>query len=174
MNLLTLITKIENSAEFSKFKKENPRAELCAGFFILDFKPKHETYSLDYKAGDKIFSFSLGDNDKIEMREEEIIRGERKLEPINPKIEVDVENLLEICEEEFLNNKIGKKIEKIIAVLQNTDNKTIWNLTCMAEGFSIIMIHIDSLTGKILKFEKKSLFDIVAIKKNEKPKKQDI
>jgi len=170
MKLSTLITKIENSAEFSKFKQEHPKAELCAGFFILNFKPKQENYSLDYKTEDKIFSFSL-DEGNIMQKEEEIMEGKSKLEPINSKVKIDIEDLKEICEEEFLNNKIGKKIEKIIAVLQNTDNKNVWNLTCMAEGFSIILINFDSLTGKILKFEKKSLFDIVTIKKKDK---QDI
>lgn len=168
MNLSKLISKIENSAEFSKFKKENPKAELCAGFFILDFKPKHETYSLDYKTEDKIFSFSLGENEEITQKEEEIMEGKNKLEPINSRVEIDIENLKEVCEEEFLNNKIGKKIEKIIAILQKKDDKTIWNLTCMAEGFSIILMNVDSLTGEVLKFEKKSLFDIVTIKKKEK------
>jgi hypothetical protein len=38
----------------------------------------------------------------------------------------------------------------------------------MAEGFSIVLMNVDSLTGEILKFEKKSLFDIVTIKKKEK------
>jgi len=168
MKLSTLINKIENSLEFSKFKIENPKAELCAGFFILDFKPQHETYNLDYKTEDKIFSFSLGENEEITQKEEEIIIGESKLEPINPRVEIDLEDLKEKCEEEFLNNKIGKKIEKIIAILQKKENKTIWNLTCMAEGFTIILMNVDSLTGEILKFEKKSLFDIVTIKKKEK------
>jgi hypothetical protein len=167
MKLSALITKIENSAEFSKFKQENPKAELCAGFFILDFKPKHETYSLDYKTEEKIFSFSLGEDDKITQKEEEIMEGKDKLGSINPRVEIDIENLLEVCEEEFLNNKIGKKIEKIIAILQKKEDKTIWNLTCMDEGFSIIFVNIDSLTGEILKFEKKSLFDVMSIKKKK-------
>jgi len=168
MNLSTLITKIENSTEFSKFKKENTKAELCAGFFILDFKPKHETYSLDYKTEDKLFSFNLEENGQVNIKEEEIMEGKDKLEPINARVEINIEDLKELCEEEFLNNKIGKKIEKIIAILQKKEDKTIWNLTCMAEGFSIILMNADSLTGEILKFEKKSLFDIVAIKKKEK------
>jgi len=170
MNLSTLISKIENSIEFSNFKKENSKAELCAGFFILSFKPKQETYSLDYKTEDKIFSFNLGENGEVTRKEEEIMEGKNKLEPINRGVEIDIEDLKEVCEEEFLNNKIGKKIEKIIAVLQNRDNKTVWNLTCMAEGFSIILMNVDSLTGEVLKFEKKSLFDIVTIKKKEKEK----
>jgi len=173
MKLSTLITKIENSAEFSKFKKENPKAELCAGFFILDFKPKHETYNLDYKIEDKIFSFSLNENEEVTQKEEEIIGEKSKLESINSNVGIDIEELPGLCEEEFLNNKIGKKIEKIIAVLQKKEDKTLWNLTCMAEGFSIVLMNIDSLTGEILKFEKKSLFDIVSIKKKEK-EKQDI
>jgi hypothetical protein len=169
MKLSTLITKIENSTEFSKFKEENPKAELCAGFFILDFKPKKETYNLDYKTENKIFSFNLNtETEEVTQKEEEIMEGKDKLEPINPKINIDIEDLKEFCEEEFLNNKVGKKIEKIIAILQKKEDKTIWNLTCMAEGFSIILINVDSLTRKILKFEKKSLFDIVTIKKKEK------
>jgi len=168
MKLLQIISKIEGSLEFKKFKGSNSKAELCAGFFILDFKPKRETYTLDYKTEDKIFSFSIDtETEAITMKEEEIMEDKNKLEAINSRVEIDIENLREVCEEEFLNNKIGKKIEKIIAVLQKKEDKTIWNLTCMAEGFSIILMNVDSLTGEILKFEKKSLFDIVKIDKKK-------
>ena len=46
-----------------------------------------------------------------------------------------------------------------------TDNKPMWNLTIMLDGFVIITSLMDPISGKVIKFEKKNLFDFVKPKK---------
>ncbi len=72
-----------------------------------------------------------------------------------------VESIMNEIREQVKVASMKNKLEEIIAVLQLLDNNTIWNLTCMCEGFTIISVHINPESGKILKFEKKSLFDMV-------------
>ena len=64
-------------------------------------------------------------------------------------------------EDEMKNNIITTKLQKIIAVLQNIDNKLIWNLNCITTDMGIIKVHIEDESHSILKFEKINLFDIV-------------
>lgn len=173
MNLSALLQKVEASPEYKSFKKASPDATLCAGFFILDFKEQRQSYALDYitDSGKDLFSFNYDlAGDTISMKQEELIQGQKKLEEVNPRVKVEIEDLKNIVEEELKKNKILNKLEKIIAVLQNENEKTIWNLTCMCDGFAIIMVHVDSKELNILKFEKKSLFDFVSVKKGEKGK----
>ena len=51
--------KITKSEVFKTFIDENLEAELCAGFFILDFMSNDSKKSLDYKHKDKISSFGI-------------------------------------------------------------------------------------------------------------------
>ena len=167
--------KIESSDVFKKFKSENPNAELCAGFFILDFVGNDNKYSLDYKLGEKIFTFNLDfERNEILIQEDRLIdippnnQYQQKLEKINlSEVNIELNELKSIAEIKTVDNNIKSRFQKIIAILQNyrgpeTKNKKTqaWNLTCILDSLMIINIIINSNTGKLLKFEKKSLSEM--------------
>jgi hypothetical protein len=180
MILQALSRKLEKSEVYQKFISEHPNAFLCAGFFILNFKSNIYEYSLDFREERKIFTFKIPEvqsgESKIIMTEEDLLETQVPLEKISLDVQTEIDDLKPIVEKALMENKIKNKLEEIIAVLQNlTLGKddlsgkplgchTMWNLTCMCEGFTIITVHISSESGKIIKFEKKSLFDM--IKKN--------
>lgn len=163
MNFSSTLEKIEESEAFKNFKKEHKDAYLCAGFFVLDFESGEETsqQQLDYSLENgKIYTFAL--NDEITLKESETIEGNKeKLQEISEKIEIDLNKIKEVVEKEMEKQEISNKINKIIAILQIHENKEIWNLNCMLESFGILHVHLDSQDGKILKFEKRSLFEFV-------------
>ena len=153
---------IEQSNSFKNFKDKNPDVELCAGFFVIDYQNQANQQQLDYCLPDgKIFTFIL--DKEITIKEAETIEGQeqKKLEKLNPDIKADLDDVEQILISEFETRKIGKKINKIIAILQNYQEKQIWNLTLMLEGFAMIQCHIDSFSGEILKFEHRNMFDFV-------------
>jgi hypothetical protein len=161
MLLSQLYTKLEKSSIFENFKSSNPDAFLCAGFFILNFKSQIFDYSLDFKSNNKIFTFKIPVAGEIVMLEEDIIASQKPLEKITIDVQIDINDLRESVEKEIYVKGIKSKLEEVIAVLQVHEGKEIWNITAMCEGFTIISIHIDPESGRILKFEKKSLFDMV-------------
>ncbi len=168
MNFKPLLEKIESSLVFQKFKEQYPDAELCAGFFILDFLSNDNKNSLDYKINNKIFTFSIKKDD-ITMQEDELIKDSKHppLQKIDDVIKVEVDELKSIVGVQALDNGINSKLSKIIAVLQKfkkegEDNpRQIWNLTCMLEGLIILNILIDANLGEVIKFERKSIMDLV-------------
>ncbi len=164
MNFSSTLKKIESSKEFRHFKKQNKDAYLCVGFFVLDFEQNLNQQQLDYalKNG-KIFTFFLNsETNGVTFKEAETIKGkEQKLPLLNPDIKVEIEELKKILEKNMEKEKIQNKIIKIIAILQKHENRQVWNLNCILEGMGILQVHIDSGTGKILKFEKKNLFDFI-------------
>lgn len=164
-----LVNRLEKSEIFHKFKAENPNAFSCIGFFILNYKSKIMDYSLDFRDEKQLFSFKIPEKeeDKITLVVDNIIEHQKAIEEISFDVQIDLEDLKEIVEKALLENQVKNKLEDIIAVLQKIDGKRMWNLTCMCEGFTIVSMHIDSEKGNVLKFEKKSLFDLV--KKQEKP-----
>jgi hypothetical protein len=156
---------ITASEKFKTFKKEHPDAELVAGFFILDFLSNDTKKSMDYLDGEEIFTFDLADDGYIKQKQDKLINPESndklKLTKIthNPKIEVD--ELKSIVGEKKLERGISAHLHKIIAVLQNSEEKQIWNLTCMLDQLIILHVLISAETGEILKFERKSMMDFV-------------
>ena len=156
---------INSSAIFKKFIKENPKAELVAGFFILDLLNNINQKSLDYKTPqtNKIFTFSLDKNNEVTMKEDKLIQDSNfpELQKISPNIKIDLNEIPSIAEKTALDNNIKQKFQKIIAVLQIHQGKQVWNLTCMLDGFVILNIIINSDTGQIMKFDRKSMADFI-------------
>jgi len=161
--------KITESNAFNKFKKDNPDAILCAAFFITDFFGNDNKKSLDYKVKDKIFTFSLDEHDNIKMHEDKLIKesGNKfpELKEVNPNLEIDLDDIEGGAKVRALDEGISAKFNKIISVLQNYNHegveKEIWNLTCMLEGLIILHLLVDAKTGKIIKFERKSMMDLI-------------
>jgi len=164
MSFKQLLQKIESSTVFQNFKREYPSSELVAGFFILDFMSNDNKQTLDYKVSEeKIVTFSLK-NEEIIMQEDKLIEdsGRPKLTKIiNRDIKVEVDELKSLAGIKALDNGISAKIHKIIAVLQMHSGQVIWNLTCMLEGLIILNILVDALSGGVIKFERKSMMDLV-------------
>ncbi|VVB78115.1 Uncharacterised protein [uncultured archaeon] len=160
---------ISESNLFKDFIKENPKAELCAGFFVIDLFGNDNKKSLDYRVGEKIFSFSINELGKIKMNEDKLVTDESrsfpKLEVIEPFVNSDLDEVESAAKIRALDEGISAKFSKIIAVLQKYEhekkNKQIWNLTCMLEGLIILHILVDSQTGEIIKFERKSMMDMI-------------
>jgi len=163
MEFKEIYKKITNSPVFENFIKNHPDAELVAGFFIIDFLEDNNQRALDYKDKDKIFTFSLNKNNEITLKQDKLIETSKhpKLTKIYPKTNIKLNELKSIAKINALDNRIKSKFQKIIAVLQNYENKQIWNLTCILENMIILNILIDSETSKIIKFEKKNLMDFI-------------
>lgn len=164
VSFLSTLEEIEKSPAFKNFRKQHPDVYLCAGFFVLNYESGQENSTqkqLDYSQKDgKIFTFIL--NNEITIKEAETIEGKKQdLPELNKNIKVDLDDAEKILEEELKHKKVKNKLLKIIAVLQKHEGKQIWNLNCVLSGMEILRVHIDSETGDILKFEKKSMFDFI-------------
>lgn len=158
---------VKKSEIFQKFIKENPGAELCAGFFILDFISNDAKKSIDFRSGEKIFTFDLKDDGFVKITEDKLLENPNapELLKLMPEVKIEVEELKGIAGFEALEKGISAKFNKIIAVLQRNKKENseiqMWNLTCMLDGLIILNIHINSDTGEILRFDRKSMMDMI-------------
>jgi hypothetical protein len=155
------LQEIESSKAFANFKKENPKAKLCAGFFVIDYQQGQDQKQLDYLLENKdIYTFIL--DKEIAMRKAETIEGAKQdLPELSRDIKVDLDDVENILKEKLKEEKIENKLVKIIAVLQVYDSKQIWNLNCMMENMDILRVHIDTQNGEIIHFEKRNMMEFV-------------
>jgi len=152
----SVLEEIEKSEAFKNFKKTNPSAYLCAGFFVLDYENNLNQKQLDYSLENgSIFTFIL--DKEITIKQAETMEGNKKLKQLKKGIKVDLDKIEEILAEKTK----GKKILKIIAVLQENEGRQIWNINSVLQGMGILKSYIDSFTGEIIKFEEKSMFDFI-------------
>jgi hypothetical protein len=174
MKLQELFLKLRKSEAWKQQSKENNGIFFCAAFTILNFKQKTFEYSLDFRDDKNLFAFKIPEDKKSEVAftKDALLENPKPLERIEEKeienIKIDIDSIEKIAGKAILDNKVMSALDEAIAVLQNLDGKVIWNLTCICSGFTIINLHIDPFSGKILKFEKKNLMDFASIRKPEK------
>ncbi len=160
MNLLFCLEKLNSSDLFKEFIKENPKAYLCLGFFIIDKEGKGDQKHLDFYVPQtkKMFSFKIDNN--IEKIPVEKISNAIP-EKIGKNIDFNFEEIEQIIVAEMENQKIKNKLQKIIISLQASKGKNFLVCTVFVSMLGLIKIHIDIEQNKIVLFEKKSIFDMI-------------
>jgi len=168
MNSQFLFEKLESSDEYKKFIKENPKAYLCSGFFIIDMEKNPENkYHFDFYVPEskKTFSFELENGVRLVPLER---NDEKILEKVSMKNHFDFDELKEKTLNEMASNKITNKVQKMIFSLQCKDKQEVLFATIFVSGFALLKFDFDLKTKKITNFEKKSFFDMMKVVKGDK------
>jgi hypothetical protein len=170
MNFQFYLEKLMNSEEFQGFKKENPQAYLCSGFFSIDKEKDDNQQHLDYYIPelDKMFSFKLLNEGKVEMLPVESFNtAETKETPgkINDNYDFDFNYIEKLIEGKMFDEKINKKILKYLFSMQNQEGKDYLIGTIFISGLGLLKCSIDIQEKKVVDFEKKSFFDMMKIVK---------
>jgi len=167
MNFQFYAEKLLNSNNFKNFKKKHPDAYFCSGFFVVDKEGKDNKTHFDYylpKEG-KLVSFQL--ENKIQQVDVEML-DKKKLSKVSIDLDFDLEKIEKLIEKEMEKGNIKSKIQKIIMSLQRIDKKDYLICTVFISMLGLLKVHIALPDKKIELFEKKSVFDIMKVKKNKK------
>lgn len=174
MNLQFYLEKLISSEEFQKFKKENPTAFLCSGFFSIDKTGKEgDKQHLDYFIPElnKMFSFKF-EKEKVEMIPVEDFGNNFTPIKIRDNCDFDFQKIENLIKEKMSEEKMKKNIEKILLSLQIKDGKEFLVGAVFISGLGMIKLTINIQEKKIIDFEKKSFFDMLKIIK-KKPKSSE-
>ena len=119
MNFKFYREKLQNSLEFEKFMKENPKAFACSGFFTLDKESSDNQRHIDFfvPSKKKLFSFKLQE-EGIKKVPLEVI-SEKAPEPISLNVDFVFEDVEKLILEEMEKQNLKNKIQKIMISLQN-------------------------------------------------------
>jgi len=158
MNLKSLIKELEEKEIYKKFLSENEGSYFTACFNVLDLHSNSTNITLDFYIPKlkKIASFEFPFNE-FKLHPDEIFDAKKQ----SLEIEIDLDELRDICESYLEKKKVKIKFSKIIAILQND----IWNLTCMDDFLNVVRLKINAFSGEEIHFEKASLIDFGHIRK---------
>lgn len=159
MKIAEIHSEIVGGEKFKRFISENSDAFLCSGLFVLESEEK---------ASDKVqLNFYIPSEKKLasvdypfgelKVHEEEVEEQEKLKDFGSLKLDVlDLNN--------FVEEKFGKKFNKIIAVL----SKDAWDLTCLDGMLGMCRVKVDAYSGDILDESTGSLNDIIRVEKGKR------
>ena len=167
MNFQFYVEKLKDSKNFKKFMKENKDAFLCSCFFVIDREEGKDKQHFDFylPSSNKIFSFPLENgSEKINTD----VKESRVPTKISIEHDFDFNDIGEMIEKKMEEEKIDKKIQKMLFSLQNVDGRDLFIGTVFITSFGLINITLDINEMKIKDFKKKSFFDIMNVFKKDK------
>lgn len=155
---------LQKNKEFKEFKKKNPKAYLASYVVIIDGK-KVGDWQIDfYQPGKhKMTTFIL--KEVIELKGEDDIFQKEKAEVKELKlneVKINLNDMLKLVEEFRKEKYPGEFPDKIVAVLQNLNEKVVWNVTCLTATLKILNIKLDAKNGKVLEEKIENVFSLKA------------
>ena len=167
MNFQFYVEKLKNSSDFKKFAKENKEAFLCGCFFIVDKEEGKDKQHFDFYVPslNKIFSFPLENG--TEKTETEV-KEDRVPTKISMEHGFNFEDIEGMILKKMEEEKVDKKIQKMLFSLQNVEGKDVFVGTIFITGLGLISTTIDLEKMEMRDFKKKSFFDIMNILKKDK------
>lgn len=170
MNLQFYLEKLYSSENFNKFKEENPKAYLCSGFFVIDKEGKDNQIHFDYfiPESKEMISFNLKEG--VEKKHIEILDKSWIPEISDESIDFNFEEIENLIVKKMEEENIKNKLQKILISLQKSDEEILLICTVFISMLGMLKVKIGLKAMKITEFERKSLMNILKIKKKENVK----
>ena len=165
MKPLHYIEKVKKSSVYKLLMEEDPKAYLCSIFFLRDFDEGNNETQVDFYSPLKkqIFSFKIDKKiEKVENKYAKTITNKKFIpQPLTESIKMDVDEMKSTLMDEMHNRDMTYEIEKVLAFLNITDGRAVWNCTGFLKGLGLVQAHIEDKSASVLFMEKKSLFDMI-------------
>ena len=150
-----LLKKVTSDDLYLQWKKQHPQSYLTHFFCQIDasFLPKTnwEIGFYDRHSG-KITVFAILSNDSFEIKpEDDVFQKEVSvIEELNPdKITVDEEQAREACRVGLAQSFPGEHLGDGFLILQNIEQKNLWNFTFISTTLKFLNVKIDAETGLV-------------------------
>lgn len=168
MKIEHYIKKLEKSPDYKAFVEKEPKAYMCSIFLVRDFEGNHSETQVDFYSPQtkKITSFKI--NGKVEKvavdkKAENLLHKKFIPKKLVDGIKLDVDELSPTILDEMHNRGLTDNIKKILVVLQNVDDRNVWNCTCFLSGLGLLQSHVEDKSGTVLFMEKRSFFDMIKL-----------
>jgi hypothetical protein len=155
------IVKLECSAVFKDWKKQNKKSYLANFFAMIENQDNNTEWHVGYynPEKDRIVSFIVGEEITKTPESEVFKEKDRVLKLDMSKIKIDFKqaiiNALNFQEQKYPGNTPLKKI----ILLQNYDSHYIYNITFVTQTFKTLNIKVSSQDGRIISDKIHSIFD---------------
>jgi len=150
---------LEKSRQFQEWKKKNPEAYLSYAMLVLEDKDDGWKIGYYHKKTNKITSFVIGDEIKVEPEDDILQKEEKAVERVDAeKVNHDLSDAITVAYELQQEEFATESPKKIIAVLQTLDNAQVWNITFLTQSYNTLNFKIKSDNLKVIEKKLSPLF----------------
>jgi hypothetical protein len=160
------LERVEKTEDYKKLVREDPGIYLCSMFFVRDFEENHNETQIDFYSpkAKKIISFKVdGKVERIPLDKKAETLLHKTFVParIDPAIKLEIDKIKPIIMDDMHNRGLTDTINKILVILQNVDDRNIWNSTCFLKGMGLLQAHVEDSSASVLFMDKKSFLDMI-------------
>ncbi|MEM3126943.1 MAG: hypothetical protein QW331_02655 [Candidatus Woesearchaeota archaeon] len=146
-----------DSNEFKKWKKENKNSYLASFSTIFDsFSNKTEFWTIAFydPKEDSMTNFVMKEEVSIEKFNEIAKKPNTKVTELKiEKVKIDFETAIEKIKETKKEYYKNQMLTKAFVVLQNIDEKFLWNISFLTGSFQLINFRIDATNNELISHE---------------------
>ena len=155
MEIKKVVEKLEDNSEFKDWHKENKKSYLAHLYKMVDDANRGVWQIGYYNENNTITTFVIeGEDIKIIPEQEIFQKVKKKVRKLDLKsVKVDIAKAMDIAEKFQKKNSPMNEALKIMVVLQNVADNTIYNISYMTKSFNTLNMKIDSSSGKVLSHE---------------------
>ncbi len=155
MEIKKIVEKLEGTSEFKEWHKENKKSYLAHLYKIVDDATKGIWQIGYYNENNTITTFVIEEDDIKIIPEQEIFQKiKKKVWELDLKdVKLDIAKALDIAKKFQKKDYPMNEALKIMVVLQNVADNTIYNISYMTKSFNTLNMKIDSSDGKVLSHE---------------------
>lgn len=147
-NLNVLFKKLGSSRELKDFKKKSSQAFLYACFFVSEGNWQFDFYNPKDKF---ITTFEVSDKIKVMPVDKALDHGSKISELHLDKVKVDCDQAMDLVRKFIaIQYPSDNFFTKTIVILQNLDNKVVWNITMLTSTLKLLNVKLDASSGKVL------------------------
>ena len=159
------IEKVKKSDSYKMLMEEDPKAYLCSVFFLRDFDEGNNETQVDFYSPLKKHIVSFKVDKKVEKttnKKVQTITHKKFIpQPLPENTKMDIDEMKSTLLDEMHNRDMTYEIEKVLAFLNMTDGRAVWNCTGFLKGLGLVQAHVEDKSASVLFMEKKSLFDLI-------------
>jgi len=174
MNFQFFVEKLQHLDNYKEFISKNEGIYPCSCFFVIDREKKEsgedkQHFDFFIPSAGKMFSFQLEDGGKLVPVE--LVEGDKTPTEISLEVDFDFKDVEKLIEDRMQKEGIKSKIQRFLFSFQKKEKTHFLIGTVFISGLGILKIAIDTGKMELVDFEKKSLFEMVNIRKGGKDKK---
>ena len=144
--------KLKSSSKFKEFVVKNKSNYLASCFKMGDSKLTGSAWQFDFYAvnSKKMTSFQVGNEITVNKDQEIFAKAGAPMELELNRVKIEIKKAMIIANNYKTEKLPHETVNKEIVILQELENKPVWNLTLLTSAFNIVNIKIDAFSGKIL------------------------
>ncbi|MFH1331749.1 MAG: hypothetical protein ABIH63_00500 [archaeon] len=157
-NLNVLFKKLCSSSELKDFKGKHKGAFLYACFYVSDGNWQYDFYN---PKDNFITTFEVSDVIKVTPVDRAFDTASKISGLDLKRIKVDYDKALDVVQKFIAKQYPGDKFfTKTITILQNLQDKVIWNMTFLTSTLKLINVKLDASSGKVLSHTEESFLSM--------------